>query len=270
MSGADTYALQLRETNPLREPTLRDIVRHLDLSPGSYGLDVGCGLGLQTLLLAEAVGPLGHVKGVDVNADFVRLAERTAADAGLAERADFCQGDMHRLPFDSGAFDWLWSADCAGYAPEADPPALIRELARVVKRGGTVTILAWTHQQLLPGYPELEARLNTTTGGIAPFFAGMHPDRHFQCGLGWFRAAGLNDSRSVAFTGSVRAPLTDDLKTALMSIIGMRWPDAQSELPSDEWALFRRLTDPASADFILNRSGYFGFFTYTVHTGRVE
>ncbi|KAF5416803.1 MAG: hypothetical protein C5S49_04300 [Candidatus Methanogaster sp.] len=49
---------------------------------------------------------------------------------------------MNNLPFDDDAFDWVWSANCAGYAP-GDPLPVLKELARVVKPGGSVIILAW-------------------------------------------------------------------------------------------------------------------------------
>src|SRR5690349_88556 len=47
--------------------------------PGRAVLDVGCGFGLETLRLAEAVQPGGHVSGIDKSEDFVALAQRRAA-----------------------------------------------------------------------------------------------------------------------------------------------------------------------------------------------
>lgn len=63
----DSYLQSLIATNPLQEPVMRRVVRALDLPPGSRGLDVGCGIGLQAVLLAEAVGAAGHVTGVDLS-----------------------------------------------------------------------------------------------------------------------------------------------------------------------------------------------------------
>ena len=54
----------------------------------------------------------------------------------------------------------------------------------------------------------------------------------------------------------------------MQSILDMRWPGGDSELSREDGALFRRLIDPASPHYILDRGDYFGFFTYTVHTGR--
>ncbi|MHC1575504.1 MAG: hypothetical protein ACXQTY_06865 [Candidatus Methanogasteraceae archaeon] len=43
----DSYLQSLIVTNPLQEPVMRCMVRALNLPPGSGGLDVGCGIGLQ-------------------------------------------------------------------------------------------------------------------------------------------------------------------------------------------------------------------------------
>lgn len=66
MTGTDLYIQRLLVTNPLREPLLRKIIETLELPIGSQGLDAGCGIGLQTLLLLKAVGENGHVIGLDI------------------------------------------------------------------------------------------------------------------------------------------------------------------------------------------------------------
>ncbi|RZN36069.1 MAG: DUF2283 domain-containing protein [Methanosarcinales archaeon] len=85
---------------------------------------------------------------------------------------------MNNLPFDDDTFNWVWSANCAGYAP-GEPLPLLKELARVVKPGGRALTLAWSSQQLLPGYPVLEAHLNATSSGIAPLAKGTAHELHF-------------------------------------------------------------------------------------------
>ena len=75
MTDTNTYMQKLAVTNPLQEPVMRRVVRALNLPPGSHGLDVGCGIGLQAVLLAEAVGATGHVTGVDLSAEFLDLPD---------------------------------------------------------------------------------------------------------------------------------------------------------------------------------------------------
>jgi len=266
--GTNDYIRQLTETNPLREPTLRAAARALRLPAGSHGLDAGCGLGLQALLLAEEMGPSGHITGLDLSPEFITCAREIIGKAGLSGRISFEQGDISRLPFDTDTFDWAWSVDCAGYSPANQIP-MLKELARVVKPGGTVAILAWTYQQLLPGYPLLEARLNTTSSGIAPFIHGKNPGRHFYRALGRFREVGLEDTRAHTFAGDAHAPLRDDIRTGLISILDMRWPGVKTELSPEDWAEFQRLCQPDSPDFIIDLPDYYAFFVYSMFSGKV-
>ncbi len=63
----DSYLQSLMVANPLQEPVMRRTIHALNLPPGSRGLDAGCGIGLQAIMLAEAVGGTGHVTGVDLS-----------------------------------------------------------------------------------------------------------------------------------------------------------------------------------------------------------
>ncbi len=255
-------------SQPLREPVFRSVLEALDLPSGSRGLDAGCGAGLQAVLLAEYVGQPGCITGLDMSTEALSHAEMVAEKAGLSERVVFCQGDVNSIPFEDNTFDWAWSADCVGHIP-ADPLPMLRELARVVKPGGTVAILAWSSEKLLPGYPLLEARLSATTSGLAPFLRGSDPERHFLRLPGCFREAGFTDLSAKTFAGQAYAPLTDDMYKALTVLFEMRWKGAESELVEQDRREFLRLCDPASEAFILHRPDYYAFFTYSMFQGRV-
>jgi demethylmenaquinone methyltransferase/2-methoxy-6-polyprenyl-1,4-benzoquinol methylase len=258
----------LEVSDPLRRPVIRAAIQALHLPPGSRGLDVGCGIGLQALQLAEAVGPSGHVTGLDLSPQLLQHANGLAARAGLAGRVTFREGDMHALPFDDRTFDWLWSADCAGYGA-AEPLPLMQELARVVRPGGTVAILFWSSQMLLPGHPMLEARLNATRAGIAPFVPEMAPELHPLATLRWLREAGLEDTWVKTLAGTAHAPLDEDIRNALVALLEMRWKGAEAELSPQDRAAYRRLSQAESPDFILNQPDYYAFFTYSLFCGQV-
>ena len=115
---------------------------------------------------------------------------------------------------------------------------------------------------LLPGYPLLEARLNATSLAIAPFTKGKkgeRPELHFLRALGWFRDAGLKEPTAQTFVGDVHVPLSDDIRSALMSLFQWHWGEPQSELTQEDWAKYQRLCQPESSDFILNLADYYAF-----------
>jgi len=264
----DSYMHSLLVANPLREPTLRAVIETLQLPSGSSGIDAGCGIGLQCLLLADAVGVSGHVTGLDVSREFLNRGEAIVKAADLSERISFQQGDVTTIPFDNNTFDWAWSADCIGYGPW-EPLPLLKELARVVKPGGIVAISGWSSENVLPGYPRLEARLRATSGGLAPFVHGNKPETHFLRALSWFREIGLKEPDAKVFADSFYAPLSRGIRNALVGLFDMRWIDGERELSSDDQIEFRRLCQPDSPDFILNLSDYYAFFTHTLFWGKI-
>jgi demethylmenaquinone methyltransferase/2-methoxy-6-polyprenyl-1,4-benzoquinol methylase len=269
MTDTDSYLQRLEESNPLREPLLRTVVQALRLPMRSRGLDAGCGIGLQALLLAEAVGPTGHVTGLDLSPSFLRYAEKLAVERGLSDRISFREGNVRQLPFDDDTFDWVWSADCVGY-PVGDLLPVLLELKRVVKPSGTVAILAWSSQCLLPGYPLLEARLNATGSGLAPHVRGKPPESHFLRALGWFEKAGLVELTARTFVGNVQAPLSSGVRTALNSLFQMLWGEPVPEVSPGDWAEYHRLCRPESPDFILDLPDYVAFYTYSLFRGKVS
>ena len=262
------YAAKLHLSDSLRESLVRAIIHTLNLPEGSDGVDIGCGIGSNTLLLAEAVGQSGCIVGIDLSEDLLQYAQKRAESAAVLPQIVFRKGDMNALYADDNSFDWAWSMDCVGYSP-GDGVSLLREISRIVKPGGSVFILAWSSQQLLPGYPQLEARLNATATGIAPFVNGQPPENHFLRALGWFEAAGITESTAQTFVGSIQAPLDDEKRKALVSLFEMRWGTPQSELSETDYMEFKRLCHPDSPDVIVNCTDYYGFFTYTLFQGKV-
>jgi len=264
----DEYMQLMEVTSPLLDIPVESAIKALQLPLGSWGLDAGCGIGLHVPLLAKMVGPAGHVTGLDICPDFLMRASEIIQKAGLSPRVAFQEGDVRKLPFSDNTFDWAWSANCVGYGLIEPEPSL-RELVRVVKPQGTIAILIWSSEQLLPGYPLLEARLRATSSGIAPFIKDKNPKLHFLRALGWFHGLGLKEPTAQTFAGSAHAPLSSDIRKALSALIEMRWPNVQKELAPEDWEQYQRLCLPESPDYILNLPDYYAFFTYSMFHGRV-
>lgn len=261
------YAHSLALSQFLREGLLARAIALLNPAPGSRGLDLGCGIGLPALMLAMAVGEAGEVTGLDRSGEFLAVARELVGRAGLAERVRFQAGDMNQPPFPDDHFDWLISIDCAGYAPCPDPVKLLQGLARVIRPGGTLALMAWSGQQLLPGHPLLEARLNATPGGLAPFISGDSPRHHFSRALGWFQEAGFRDPAAHTLIQDLSAPLSPEQRLAMLSLLEMRWPGAGDHLSPADHAQYLALTSPGSPDLILDQPDYHAWFTYTLFLG---
>ena len=53
--------------------------------------------------------------------------------------------------------------------------------------------------------------------------------------LSWFRDAGLMDTSAQTFVGDAYAPLTDNLRSALLALFRMCWPGVESEIGQEDW-----------------------------------
>lgn len=109
------------------------------LDPGSAVLDVACGTGKLSAILAERVGPFGRVVGIDLAPAMVGAA---GAAHGDLVQLSFRVGNALALPFPDAEFDAATIA--FGMRNLADFEAGFRELARVVRPGGRVVCLELT------------------------------------------------------------------------------------------------------------------------------
>jgi demethylmenaquinone methyltransferase/2-methoxy-6-polyprenyl-1,4-benzoquinol methylase len=101
-------------------------------------VDVATGTAAVAIELARAV-PARTVVGVDQSPEMLAAGRARIEQAGLAPRIDLREGRAESLPFRDDEFDALTFTYLLRYVD--DPAATLRELARVVRPGGTVAML---------------------------------------------------------------------------------------------------------------------------------
>ena len=137
----------------------KDALAAANARPGEHVVDVGCGMGGTTADLARAVGPTGHVLGVDISEPLIDSARSHRVD-----NATFVMGDATAYPFKEAAYDLVFSR--FGVMFFADPVAAFRNLRHALKPTGRLVFLAWRTPQENPwGHVPLRA--------AAPFLPPM-------------------------------------------------------------------------------------------------
>jgi SAM-dependent methyltransferase len=137
LDDRDLYMRVLEDADAVEQlQDLKDVARTL-VRPSHHVLDIGCGIGLETLRLAKLVGPAGRATGLDNSAAFIDEARRRVTVAGLD--IDFITGNACELPFEDSSFDCARAERVLVYLD--DPRRAIVEMRRVVRSGGSIAVI---------------------------------------------------------------------------------------------------------------------------------
>lgn len=123
------------------EPFRRDLLARLRAVPGERILDLGTGPGEPALTIADAVGPTGHVTGVDLSENMVSIA-REVAEARHQKNLDLQVMDCAALSLPDASFDAVTC--CFGFQIFTDPEGAAREAHRVLRPGGRICVAVWS------------------------------------------------------------------------------------------------------------------------------
>jgi demethylmenaquinone methyltransferase/2-methoxy-6-polyprenyl-1,4-benzoquinol methylase len=113
------------------------LITRIEAGPDDIVLDVATGTAAVALELVRRTGC--RVVGVDQSPEMLAAGRLRVADAGLGDRVELREARAENLPFEDAAFDALTFTYLLRYVDDA--AATMRELARVVKPGGTVAML---------------------------------------------------------------------------------------------------------------------------------
>ncbi|GGM12763.1 class I SAM-dependent methyltransferase [Deinococcus aerophilus] len=118
----------------------RDFLGWLQVPQGRAWVDIGCGTGALSSRVLAACAP-ALVVGIDRSGGFVGAARERIGDG----RARFEIGDATALPLDPATFDAAVSGLVMNFVP--DHVAMLREMVRVTKAGGTVAAYVWDYAE---------------------------------------------------------------------------------------------------------------------------
>jgi SAM-dependent methyltransferase len=178
-----------------------------ELNEGETVLDLGSGGGIDVILSAKRVAPTGTAYGLDMTDEMLALAQRNAAEAGT-KNVHFLKGVIEDIPLPAASVDVVISNCVINLS--VDKPAVLTEIARVLKPGGRVGVSDVVAEDRLT----VEERAER--GSYIGCIAGALSEGEYIAGL---EAAGF-EQVSVEFTHQV----ADGMHGAIVKAVKTREP----------------------------------------------
>jgi SAM-dependent methyltransferase len=144
MNSSYVHGYSARERRRLEDQasTLSELM-HSDsvFPPGEHVLEVGCGVGAQTVILARK-NPDVLLTSIDISQASIEQARRDLPEKDFPH-VRFERADLFDLPFPDGAFDHVFA--CFVLEHLSNPEEALRHMARVLKAGGTLVVIEGDH-----------------------------------------------------------------------------------------------------------------------------
>lgn len=178
-------------------PWAKKIICGMDLAPGDCVLDIACGTGVGCRVAADLVGSSGSVTGLDFSADMLSVAKDKSPEHTWVEAS------ADSLPFGDASFDAVISLFGLMFFP--DKLKSLREMMRVLKPGGTLTVSVWhdgTNCEMYGKLSDLLHQIGCDEAGdwiVTPFSMGNIEALRTLCD-----EAGLTGATIETQTGEVR------------------------------------------------------------------
>ena len=133
-----------------------ELLKLCRIKKGHHVLEVGCGVGITSALLAKKYGCT--VVGIDLSKGMIKRAKERAKEEKVEDKTEFIVADAQKLPFKANTFDAVICESVNAFIPQKQKA--VKEYARVAKPGGWVGLneACWIKEP----DPELE-------GGVRDF-----------------------------------------------------------------------------------------------------
>jgi SAM-dependent methyltransferase len=230
---------------------------------GSLVLEVGCGVGAQTVTLAQR-SPEARFTAIDVSPASIEIARRAVNRVGITN-VEFREADIWALPFEAESFDHVFV--CFVLEHLAQPAKALRLLGGLLRPEGTITVIEGDHGSAYfhPDSPAAHAaircqiELQRRAGGDSLIGRRLYP-LMTEAGLGAVRV-----SPRLVYVDSSRPELVDGFtrKTFTAMIEGVRESAIAADLSDSESfdAGVRALHRTTEADGVFCYTFFKGFGT---------
>ena len=218
------------------EPVLavpaRRLLRRIDATPTTF-LDVGAGTG-SLALAAAARWPDARILSLDASAGMLSVAQHRVATerGGEADRFEWLAADALAMPLAAGSVDVAVSSFVIQVV--ADRRALLREILRVLRPGGTFGLVTWLADELLLA----------ADGAFAEVVADMELDDE----SGGFRPSRTTDYR-------VLGEAADELVATGFADVDVRADELRHSWTREEYLVFKERYDDCDVFESLDESG---------------
>jgi arsenite methyltransferase len=197
--GAAQYGAEELGDNPVLSLGCGNPLRVAELRPGEAVLDLGSGAGLDLLLSARRVGSTGRVIGLDMTPEMVELARQNAAGA---DNVEVHLGRIEQIPLPDASVDVVISNCVLNLS--ADKPAVLREVARVLRPGGRLGVSDLIADDQADS-AEMMAEAAGIGAGVRPLTAAAYREALAAAGLAEVRIEPTHDTGGGILAATVRA-----------------------------------------------------------------
>lgn len=260
-----SYARKLDRFAAFAAPELESIVSDLKLPKDGTALDLGCGTGLATALLADHLGPAATVVGLDLSLPHFEAASGK-------HRLPLIQGDAEQLCFRDAAFDLVWCCNTVNHVRH--PVACLRALRRTLRADGRLVLAqrSFCRRCISPGMRPLDDAVRTACHRYYRERYGLQSadTAGIRAVVGLLRAAGFAEVAVRTYVLERIQPLSqvdrDYFREAVFE--GLWGARIHPYLDPEQRANLEHNCNPASPGYCLDRPDFHHPQTLTVFAAR--